>query len=92
MELVLELLRRIFSSNISNFIYRKEINYLRNLKKIIPIILKSFIMMIYLIAIGTLIENIYVKIIVQLLNAIVIYFILNYKYILNDFLGRSKNK
>ena len=82
-----------FSVLIYQILYtRKEINYLRNLKKIIPIILKSFIMMIYLIAIGTLIENIYVKIIVQLLNAIVIYFILNYKYILNDFLGRSKNK
>ena len=82
-----------FSVLIYQILYtRKEINYLGNLKKIIPIILKSFIMMIYLIAIGTLIENIYVKIIVQLLNAIVIYFILNYKYILNDFLGRSKNK
>lgn len=69
---------------------RKEINYLRNFKKIIPIILKSFIMMICVIALGNLIESIYVKIIVQVFNAIVIYFILNYKYILNDFLGRSK--
>ncbi|WP_294138771.1 flippase [uncultured Clostridium sp.] len=83
-----------FSVLLYQVIYtKKQINYLRNLKKIIPIILKSFIIMIYLIVIGSLIENIYVKIIVQVFNAIVIYFIINYKYILNDFLGiNKKNK
>lgn len=70
---------------------KKEINYLSNLKKILPIILKSSIMIIYLIVIGSLIENIYKKIIVQTLGAIVIYFICNYKYILNDFLGKGGN-
>lgn len=71
---------------------KKEINYLRNLKKLHPIVFKSLIMMIYLIIIRSFIENIYVKIIVQILGSIVIYSICNYKYILNDFFGISRKK
>lgn len=82
-----------FSVLVYQIVYtKKEINYLRNLKKIYPIVFKSFIMVIYLIIIKCLIENIYVKIIIQMFGSIVIYFILNYKYILNDFLGISRNK
>lgn len=84
-----------FSVLLYQIVYtKKEINYLRNLKKILPIALKSFIMMLCLIIIGSLIENIYVKIFIQISSAIVIYFMFNYKYILNDFLGISikKNK
>lgn len=71
---------------------KKDINYLRSLKRLIPIVLKSSIMMTYLIIARRLIENIYVKIIVQMFGAIVLYFICNYKYILNDFLGISGKK
>ncbi|MDV4150289.1 oligosaccharide flippase family protein [Clostridium sp. AL.422] len=77
-----------FSVLVYQIVYTKtKINYLNNFKKLLPIVVKSFIMLIYLIIIGSLIENIYTKIIVQVFGAIVIYFTCNYRYILNDFLG-----
>lgn len=80
-----------FSVLLYQIIYtKKEIDYLRNLRGIIPIVLKSAIMMIYLIIMRDFIENIYVRMSIQIFGAIVIYFMCNYKYILNDFLGRSR--
>ena len=69
---------------------RKDINYFNNLKSTIPFFLSSLIMgmIIYLIDFINLKDII--KIIVQVLTAMIIYISLNYKYIKNDILNIKK--
>lgn len=53
-------------------------------------IIKSFVMVSFIYVLGQFIENIYLKIILQIITAVIVYFILNYKYIIYDFLGKKR--
>ena len=51
--------------------------------------IKSFIMVSIIYLLGHFIGNIYLKLALQIITAIIVYFILNYKYIIYDFLGKK---
>ena len=68
------------------------IDYKTMLKLLFEYIYKSIIMVIFIVVIGLFIENIYLKLIVQILIAMIVYVILNYKYILYDFFGKNNIK
>lgn len=70
---------------------RKEIDILNMIKLLFKYTIKGLLMFIVIINIGKLITNIYIKLLIQIISAIIIYFILCHKYIINDFLGRKNN-
>lgn len=70
----------------------KVIDYKQMLKILYGYTLKSLIMTTIIVCIGIFIKNIYIKLIIQIITAIIIYFILNYNYIIYDFLGKKRNK
>lgn len=67
----------------------KVIDYKQMLKILFNYVIKSIIMTIIIIPVGKLVNNIYIRLIIQIILAMVIYFILNYNYILHDFLGKK---
>ncbi len=68
---------------------RKEVNYKKMLKDLIITIIKGSIMAISIYLIGLLISNVYAKLISQILLGIIIYFSLNYKYIMYEFFNKE---
>lgn len=72
------------------FNVKEQIELSKLFKIISEHFIKSTLMFFVIVVIGFLISNIYVKLLVQLLVAILIIFILNYKYILYDFLSLKK--
>lgn len=69
---------------------RRNIEYYNNLKCIIPFLVKSLIMgiIIYLVNYFN-ISNILIKVSIQVLLGVIIYFSLNKNYIINDFFGKN---
>lgn len=67
----------------------KVIDYKQMLKILVNYIIKSIIMTIIIVLVGKLINDIYIRLIIQVVIAIILYFILNYNYILHDFLGKK---
>lgn len=69
---------------------RVNIEYYNNIKGIIPFLIKSLIMgiIIYLVNYFN-ISNILIKVSIQVLLGVIIYFSLNKNYILNDFFGKK---
>lgn len=55
-------------------------------------VFKSIVMIIEIILIGKIVENLYVRLIVQVAVSVVTYILINYKYIKYDFLGVSNEK
>lgn len=66
---------------------RKEIDIVKMFKLLTSYIFKGFIMLLTIIFIPELINNKVISLIIQFVVAIIVYFLLNYKYILFDFLG-----
>lgn len=72
---------------------KNAINYKIIIKKIIPFFIKSLIMAIIIYLIGMLFtKNIKLKLIVQILMAVIIYLGLNNKYVIYDFFGYKAKK
>lgn len=81
-----------FSVMLYQLIYvKKYINAYEIFKIFGEYLIKSLIMFIVIILVGMYIKNDFVRIIVQVVVAVIIYFALNYKYILFEFFG-IKNK
>lgn len=66
------------------------IKYWTILQILIEYVIKSLIIIIPIIAIGLLIENIYIKLLLQVICSAIAYLIINRKYVLKDFLGIKK--
>lgn len=66
------------------------IDYYRLIKILLVYIFKSLIMASVIIVVGYFINNIYIKLVVQIILAILIYCIMNYNYIVYDFFGRRQ--
>lgn len=71
---------------------REFINYKNIIKIFNKYFIKSLFMMSIIVIIGLIIKNKYVKIIIQLLIGSLVYFMMNYKYILYEFLGIRMNR
>lgn len=69
---------------------RKVINYLKIFKIGIPFFVQSVIVGIIIYGIGLGISNIYLKLVIQVIVAVVIYVIINHNYIIYEFFGRKK--
>lgn len=68
---------------------RRNINYPSIVKLFLKYFLKSLIMGLFAIIVGSFIKNIFYKLIFQITISIVLYFLLSYKYIINDFFGKK---
>lgn len=69
---------------------RKNIPLLDLIKLLISYLVKGLVIFIILIIISLLIKNELILLITQVIVAIIIYFMMNYDYIIYDFLGRKK--
>lgn len=70
-----------------------NIDYFYNFKQVLPFLINSLIMGIFVYVICYIpINNNIIKLIVQMIVGITLYFVLNRKYILYDFLNIKKNK
>ena len=69
---------------------RKVINYFKVFKIGVPFFIQSVIVGIIIYSIGLVISNIYLKLAIQVVIAIIIYIIINHDYIIYDFFGRKK--
>lgn len=67
---------------------KEKINFKNVLKVLLSCLIKSVIMFVIIIIVGLFIKNIFYKIIIQIIIACLIYFILNYNYVVHDFLGK----
>ncbi len=68
---------------------KKELDFSKVFNTMFIYVTKALIMSAFIIIIGLLIKNLYIKLILQLLIACVVYVIFNYKYIIYDFFGRK---
>lgn len=69
---------------------RKNINYNRAFYILIKYLFKGIIMGIIIFAVGNFINNIYIKLCVQIFVAILVYLLMIKDYIINDFFGKKK--
>ncbi len=70
---------------------RKEIELNKVIKLLIKYLYKSVYVAIVVIIIGKVIDDLLIKLILQMICAVIVYVILNYKYILYEFLGMKKS-
>ena len=68
---------------------QQELDFSKVFNTMFIYVTKALIMSAFIIIIGLLIKNLYIKLILQLLIACVVYVIFNYKYIIYDFFGRK---
>ena len=62
-----------------------------NIRNLLKYMLKGIIIYIYIIIMNNIgINNVYIKLFIQILGSMIIYFVLNISYIKYDFLGRKK--
>ena len=62
-----------------------------NIRNLLKYMLKGIIIYIYIIIMNNIgINNVYIKLFIQILGSMIIYFVLNMSYIKYDFLGRKK--
>lgn len=71
---------------------RKFIDYKHVLKLFLKYAISSLIMAFSILLVGILIENIILKLVVELLLGMIIYLLLNYKYFIYNFVGRKPLK
>ena len=72
---------------------REIIDFKLNIRNLLKYMLKGIIIYIYIIILNNIgINNLYIKLFMQVLGSVIIYFMLNIRYIRYDFLGRKKNK
>lgn len=70
---------------------REIIDFKLNIRNLLKYMLKGIIIYIYIIIMNTIgINNVYIKLFIQILGSMIIYFVLNMSYIKYDFLGRKK--
>ena len=65
------------------FVLRNELNIKRYINNSVPFLLKSLIMFCITYLVGLININIYIKLFIQVLSGIIVYVLLNYKYILS---------
>lgn len=72
---------------------REIIDFKLNIRNLLKYMLKGIIIYIYIIILNNIgINNMYIKLFMQVLGSVIIYFMLNIRYIRYDFLGRKKIK
>lgn len=72
---------------------REIIDFKLNTRNLLKYMLKGIIIYIYIIILNNVgINNVYIKLFIQILGSVTIYFMLNIRYIRYDFLGRKKIK
>ena len=72
---------------------REIIDFRPNIRNLLKYMLKGIIIYIYIIIMNNIgINNVYIKLFIQILGSMIIYFMLNIRYIRYDFLGRKKIK
>lgn len=72
---------------------REIIDFKLNIRNLLKYMLKGIIIYIYIIIWNNIgINNLYIKLFMQVLGSVIIYFMLNIRYIRYDFLGRKKIK
>ena len=72
---------------------REIIDFKLNTRNLLKYMLKGIIIYIYIIILNNIgINNLYIKLFMQVLGSVIIYFMLNIRYIRYDFLGRKKIK
>ena len=72
---------------------REIIDFKPNIRNLLKYMLKGIIIYIYIIILNNIgINNLYIKLFMQVLGSVIIYFMLNIRYIRYDFLGRKKIK
>ena len=72
---------------------REIIDFRPNIRNLLKYMLKGIIIYIYIIIMNNIgINNVYIKLFIQILGSMIIYFVLNMSYIKYDFLGRKKIK
>jgi hypothetical protein len=70
---------------------REIIDFRLNIRNLLKYMLKGIIIYIYIIIMNNIgINNVYIKLFIQILGSMIIYFVLNMSYIKYDFLGRKK--
>lgn len=70
---------------------REIIDFKLNTRNLLKYMLKGIIIYIYIIILNNIgINNLYIKLFMQVLGSVIIYFMLNIRYIRYDFLGRKK--
>jgi hypothetical protein len=70
---------------------REIIDFRPNIRNLLKYMLKGIIIYIYIIIMNNIgINNVYIKLFIQILGSMIIYFVLNMSYIKYDFLGRKK--
>ncbi|MBB1545271.1 MAG: polysaccharide biosynthesis C-terminal domain-containing protein [Clostridiales bacterium] len=70
---------------------REIIDFKPNIRNLLKYMLKGIIIYIYIIILNNVgINNVYIKLFIQVLGSVIIYFMLNIRYIRYDFLGRKK--
>ena len=75
---------RVYSNDLSIYCYKKKIEYKNCIKLVIPLLIRTIVILKFLIF------NVIFRVITQILVAILLYCIFNYKYILYEFLGKTK--
>ena len=72
---------------------REIIDFKLNTRNLLKYMLKGIIIYIYIIILNNIgINNLYIKLFMQVLGSVIIDFMLNIRYIRYDFLGRKKIK
>lgn len=72
---------------------REIIDFKLNTRNLLKYMSKGIIIYIYIIILNNIgINNLYIKLFMQVLGSVIIYFMLNIRYIRYDFLGRKKIK
>ena len=70
---------------------REIIDFRLNIRNLLKYMLKGIIIYIYIIIMNNIgINNVYIKLFIQILGSMIIYFVLNMSYIKYDVLGRKK--
>ena len=70
---------------------REIIDFKLNIRNLLKYMLKGIIIYIYIIILNNVgINNVYIKLFIQVLGSVIIYFMFNIRYIRYDFLGRKK--
>ena len=71
---------------------RKELDLKKMMKLLFKYLIKGLIMFVYIIVIGLIVNKVYLKLIIQVGGAIILYFLMCKDYILYDFLGKKKRE
>ncbi len=71
---------------------RKSIEYFSMIKNIFPIIAKSIVMEGVIFIVSLVVENMVTRLVLQIILAVLTYFVLNENYIIYDFLGKTRKQ